>query len=99
MRLSIGVGPIVVTVGIEKGEREDDVPNVPMLQAMSTKTSTGFPLYFDVKDLALLVELISTTSSSAACTPDEIHELAKVLNPEWRTLPSPDPKRLSGPGA
>lgn len=94
IQLSIKASPIFVTVGIEKGDSPTDVPNVPMLQAMSTKTSTGFPLYFDVKDLGLLVELISTTSSSAACTPDEVHELAKVLNPEWRTLPSEKPKRI-----
>jgi uncharacterized protein YegL len=98
MKLSIGISPIVVTVGIEKGDG-NDVPNVPMMQAMATKTSTGHPLYFDVTDLPLLVELISTTSSSAACTPDEVFELAKLVNPEWKTLPAPSPKRLSGPGA
>ena len=94
--LSINASPILVTVGIEKGNNANDVPNVPMLQSMSTKTSTGFPLYFDVKDLGLLVELISTTSSSAACTPDEVYELAKVLNPEWRNLPAPQSKRIGG---
>ena len=94
--LSINASPILVTVGIEKGDNANDVPNVPMLQSMSTKTSTGFPLYFDVKDLGLLVELISTTSSSAACTPDEVYELAKVLNPEWRNLPAPQGKRIGG---
>lgn len=99
MRLSIGVDPILVTVGIEKGDKGNDVPNVPMLQAMATKTSTGHPLYFDVTDLPLLVELISTTSSSAACTPDEVFELAKLINPEWKNLPAPPPKRLGGPEA
>ena len=69
------------------------------MQAMATKTSNGHPLYFDVTDLQLLVELISTTSSSAACTPDEVFELAKLVNPEWKTLPSPEPKRIGGPGA
>ena len=97
MRLSIGINPILVTVGIEKGDG-NDVPNVPMMQDMATKTSTGHPLYFDVSDLPLLVELISTTSSSAACTPDEVFELAKLINPEWKTLPAPKPKRLGGPG-
>lgn len=97
MRLSIGVDPILVTVGIEKGDKGNDVPNVPMLQAMATKTSTGHPLYFDVTDLPLLVELISTTSSSAACSPDEVFELAKLINPKWKTLPGPKPKRISGP--
>lgn len=98
MNLSIGISPILVTVGIEKGTG-NDVPNVPMMQAMATKTSNGHPLYFDVTDLQLLVELISTTSSSAACTPDEVFELAKLVNPEWKTLPSPEPKRIGGPGA
>ena len=98
-KLSIGVPPILVTVGIEKGDGKHDVPNVPMMQAMATKTSTGHPLYFDVTDLNLLVELISTTSSSAACTPDEVFELAKLVNPEWKNLPAPSPKRLGGPGA
>ena len=97
LQLPIGINPIMVTVGIEKGDG-DDVPNVPMLQEMATKTSTGHPLYFDVTDLQLLVELISTTSSSAACTPDEVFELAKMINPEWKTLPTPKPKRLGGPG-
>ena len=99
MRLSIGINPILVTVGIEKGDKGNDVPNVPMMQAMATKTSTGHPLYFDVTDLPLLVELVSTTSSSAACTPDEVFELAKLVNPEWKNLPAPSPKRLGGPGA
>jgi uncharacterized protein YegL len=98
MKLSIGISPILVTVGIEKGDG-NDVPNVPMMQAMATKTSTGHPLYFDVTDLPLLVELISTTSSSAACTPDEVFDLAMLINPEWKTLPAPAPKRLGGPGA
>lgn len=98
MKLSIGISPIVVTVGIEKGDG-NDVPNVPMMQAMATKTSSGHPLYFDVTDLPLLVELISTTSSSAACTPDEVFDLAMLINPEWKTLPAPPPKRLGGPGA
>lgn len=97
-KLPIGISPILVTVGIEKGKGKD-VPNVPMMQAMATKTSTGHPLYFDVTDLHLLVELISTTSSSAACTPDEVFELAKLINPEWKTLPAPKPKRLDGPEA
>lgn len=99
MKLSIGISPILVTVGIEKGDKGHDVPNVPMMQAMATKTSTGHSLYFDVTDLPLLVELISTTSSSAACTPDEVFELAKLINPEWKKLPSPNAKRLDGPGA
>lgn len=98
MNLSIGISPILVTVGIEKGDG-NDVPNVPMLQEMATKTSTGHPLYFDVTDLHLLVELISTTSSSAACTPDEVFELAKMINPEWQNLAPPKPKRLGGPSA
>lgn len=98
MKLAIGISPIVVTVGIEKGDG-NDVPNVPMMQAMATKTSTGHPLYFDVTDLPLLVELISTTSSSAACSPDEVFDLAMLINPEWKTLPAPAPKRLGGPGA
>lgn len=99
MRLSIGINPILVTVGIEKGFKGHDVPNVPMMQAMATKTSNGHPLYFDVTDLPLLVELISTTSSSAACTPDEVFELAKLINPVWKNLPAPSPKRLDGPEA
>jgi hypothetical protein len=96
MPLAIGVNPILVTVGIEKGTGTD-VPNVPMLSAMASDTSHGLPLYFDVKDLGMLVELIATTSSSAAASTDEIFEVGKTVYPPWKDLPSPTPKRLPSP--
>ena len=80
---STGVPPTIVTVGIEKGTSGKDKPNVEMLEAIASRNKQGEPLYFDVRDLNLLIELISTTSSSSASSPDDIFNQAILLNPEW----------------
>ena len=95
LKLSIGIPPILMTVGIEKGEGTD-VPNVPLMKSMASKTTSGFPLYYDVKDLDLMVEQIATASSSSACSADEIFEVGKRTNPDWQQL-APTPKKLSPP--
>ena len=96
MPLSIGVSPMLVTVGIEKGSGKD-VPNVPMMKEMASETSHGVPLYFDVKELGMLGELLSTTSSSAAASTDDIFEVGRTVYPPWKDLPLPEPKRLPPP--
>ena len=69
-RLSIGVPPIIVTVGIEYGGGE---PHVELLTEMASKTDDGEPLYYDIKDANQLIELVATLGSSVATSPDDLY--------------------------
>ena len=78
--LSIGVPPLIITVGIEFGGGE---PNVSMLQAMSSKTSEGRPLYFDISEARMLTEFLSVISSSSAASADEVARQADEIQDGW----------------
>jgi hypothetical protein len=85
--LSIGIPPILITVGVEFG---GGTPNVELLSAMASRTEEGNPLYFHIDDADRLVEFLSTTGSSSASTPDEIFDLATKMYPDWKRLPPPE---------
>ncbi|WP_425395425.1 hypothetical protein [Aeoliella sp.] len=81
--LSIGVPPILVTIGLELG---GDKPDEELLKAMASRGRHNQPLYFDVTDLLQFEELLATLGSSAACTPDDVSTVVD------------DQKRLPPPG-
>lgn len=85
--LSIGVPPMLCTVGIEFDGGE---PDVDLLTEMASKTEEGDSLYFDIENAAELVEKLATAGSSAAMTPEEI--LAAVMRAPYGR------KYLPGPG-
>ena len=76
--LSIGIPPILVTIGIEYGGGE---PHVELLSQMASRTTDGTPLYFDISDASQLVELLATSASSAASTADDLYLSVQSLLP------------------
>lgn len=86
--LSIGIPPILITVGIEFDGGE---PDVELLTAMASETESGEKLYFDISSAGQLVECLAVAGSTGASTPDEVMR-AVVESQTWQ-------KRLPKPGA
>lgn len=85
--LSIGIPPLIITIGIEFGGGE---PNVAMLQRMASKTSDGRPLYFDISEASMLAEFLAVLSSSSASTADEVVEQADDVKAGWANFGEED---------
>ena len=80
MPLSIGVPPMIVTVGIEYG---GDTPDVELLKNLASSEDRR-PLYFDISQAELLVEFLAEVGSSGSSSPAEVINAALRVNPDWR---------------
>ncbi|MEQ8849006.1 vWA domain-containing protein [Botrimarina sp.] len=85
--LSIGVPPIVITVGIEFDGGE---PDIELLTAMASETEHGQKLYFDIASAGQLVEYLATGASSGASTPDEFYRSIVQTEAWQKRLPNPE---------
>lgn len=85
--LSIGVPPILITVGIEFDGGE---PDVELLTEMASETEHGQKLYFDIASASQLVDLLATGGSSGATTPDELYQSIVQSNAWQKQLPNPE---------
>ncbi|QEG37713.1 VWA domain-containing protein [Bythopirellula goksoeyrii] len=74
MPLSIGVSPIIATVGIEYGGGE---PHVELMTDIASKDERGKPLYFDIQNAGELADVLATLGSSAATSATTLYQATK----------------------
>lgn len=85
-KLSIGLKPIIVTVGIET---DDKRLNDGLLKEIASKTKDGDSLYYHITRVDELAELLATSGSSAATTPDELYRSNQLLAHKSGLVPGP----------
>jgi len=82
MPLSIGVPPLILTVGIEFG---GDSPDEILLKRLaSVDEESGCPLYFHISNASMLAQFLAKSCSSGSSSAAEILREARKVNPDWK---------------
>ncbi len=82
MPLSIGVPPLILTVGIEFG---GDTPDENLLKRLaSVDEESGRSLYFHISNANMLAQFLAKSCSTGSSSAAEILREAGKVNPDWK---------------